>query len=128
MSLSDATPTLQQTISEACGRAQNSSPSSGALIRLEKGDYAIQMIRIPKNSSVTLFSKDRVRLLYLGKRNRPMFILEEKSKLTLREKLEIYYNTNNVQEVMNLMIRKSPLDSGVDILKGVKVSLFSQKN
>ncbi len=127
----DATSALQNSIAGACEQARN-SPSSSVIattsIKLEKGDYAIQAIEIPKNSSVTLFSKDRVRLLYIGKRNRPMFILGENSMLTLKEKLEIYYNTNNIQEVLRLIVRKASENSGsLDISKGVKVSLFSEK-
>lgn len=57
-----------------------------------------------------------------------MFVLEENSTLILREKLEIYYNTNNIQEVTRLMIKKTSENAGsVDISKGVKFSLFSQK-
>jgi nitrogen regulatory protein PII len=102
-----------------------------ASINLEKGDYALQAIQIPKNSSVMLHSKDRVRLLYVGRRNRPMFLLEQNSTLILREKLEIYYNCNNIREVMRLMIRSADTgqkgSSKVDISKEVKVSLFSQR-
>jgi hypothetical protein len=66
--------------------------------------------------------------LYHGKRNRTMFIVQENSTLILREKLEIYYNSNNIQEVMKLMIRRvSENKNRVDISDGVKISLFSQK-
>lgn len=144
--LPDATHALQQVISNACSRSNNdnsskkdvtgshsvpasTSPSASApvtSIQLEKGDYAVQMLQIPQNSKVLLFSRDRVRLLYIGKRNRPMFVLQDNSVLILREKLEIYYNTNNIQEVMRLMIR-SPQTSMVDVSKEVKISLFSMK-
>ena len=120
----DATLYLQQVIDSAC---KEKAPS-GVSINLEKGDYALSEIRIPKGSSVTLYSKDRVRLLYVGMRNRPLFVLSENSSLALREKLEIFYNTNNIREVMRLMIRTSSQNSAeVDISKGVKFSLFSQK-
>ncbi len=60
-----------------------------------------------------------------------MFILDQNSTLILREKLEIYYNCNNIQQVMKLMIRNASTgesgSSKVDISKGVKISLFSQK-
>lgn len=95
-------------------------------IRLEKGDYGIHSLLIPKNSTVMLFSKDRVRLLFLGKRNRPMFVLQENSMLVIKEKIEIYYNTNNLQEVSRLMI-KMPQTSRVDVSDKVKVSFFSLK-
>jgi len=135
----DSTPLLQQTIVQACTQARKiaSSNSSSedsvvsASIKLEKGDYALQTIQIPKNSSVTLLSKETVRLLFIGKRNRPMFILEQNSTLILRDKLEIYYNCNNIQEVMKLMIKSTSTGQGdsskADISKGVKISLFSQK-
>jgi len=55
-----------------------------------------------------------------------MFVLEENSILILREKLELYYNTNNVKEVVQLMIRY-PKSSKVEISKEVKLSLFSMK-
>ncbi len=55
-----------------------------------------------------------------------MFVLEESSILILGEKLELYYNTNNVQEAAKLMIR-SPASSRAEISKEVKLSLFSQK-
>jgi hypothetical protein len=86
----------------------------------------VQVISIPKKGRVMLYSKDKVRLLFAGKRNRPMFVLEENCALLLREKIEIYYNTNNVQEVANLMA-KYPKSSRVDISKDVKISLFSMK-
>lgn len=97
-----------------------------AKIHLEKGDYYVQTIEIPPKCAVELFSKDRVRMIYSGKRNRPFFVLNEGSSLTLKEKLELYYNTNNVQEVLKLMIR-SAAGARIDISKGVKVSLFSFK-
>ena len=118
MSLYDATPDLQKVISEAC--------SKNIQLKLEKGDYAVQALQIPKNCKITIFSKDRVRILYIGKRNRPLFVLEENSVLTLQEKIEIYYNTNNIQELSRLMI-KCPTTSRVEISKGVKISLFSVK-
>ncbi len=118
MSLVDSTPELQKTISEACSR--------GVPVKLEKGDYAVQSIGVPKNSKLTLFSKDRVRILYIGKRNRPLFVLDEHSSLIIEEKIEIYYNTNNIQELNRLMIRR-PETSSVEISKGVKISLFSLK-
>lgn len=96
-------------------------------VNLKKGDYAIQVIQIPKNSSVTLCSKGRVRLLFVGKRNRPMFMVEQNSVLILREKLEIYYNTNNVKDVMRLMIKKASENARADVSNGVMLSLFSQK-
>lgn len=115
-------------IADACQK--NASQGEGldgfVSIRLEKGDYGIQSLLIPRNARVLLYSKDRVRLLYLGKRNRPMFSLEENSMLILKEKIEIYYNTNNVQEVANLML-KVPQSSKAEISNGVKVSLFSLK-
>lgn len=111
-------------ISEAS--VKNSDPKSIASIQIPKGDYAVQLLNIPKNGRVLIFSKDRVRLLYAGKRNRPMFVLEENSVLVIREKIEIYYNTNNVQEVSKLMVRSSKT-SRVDISKDVKISLFSLK-
>jgi hypothetical protein len=133
--IQDSTLLLQQTILQACKHAREEMPNKDAVvnasINLEKGDYALQTIQIPKNSSVMLHSKDRVRLLYVGRRNRPMFILEQNSTLILREKLEIYYNCNNTREVMRLMIRSADSSqkgsSKVDISKEVKVSLFSQR-
>ena len=118
MSLPDATPDLQKTISEAC--------QAGKQVKLEKGDYVVQTLEIPKNCEIVLFSKDRVRILYSGKRNRPLFVLQENSTLFVQEKIEIYYNTNNVAEVNRLMIRL-PESSSVEISKGVKISLFSMK-
>jgi len=119
MSIYDATLDLQEKISEAC--------SKNIQVKLEKGDYAVQALRIPKNCSITIFSKDRVRILYIGKRNRPLFVLEENALLSIQEKIEIYYNTNNIQELSRLMI-KCPSTSRVEISKGVKVSLFSVKS
>ncbi|MHB2035523.1 MAG: hypothetical protein ACYCPW_02120 [Nitrososphaerales archaeon] len=118
MSLTDATQELQRTISDAC--------QSGKQIKLEKGNYAVQTLEIPKNCKLLLFSKDRVRILYSGRINRPLFVLQENSILTLQEKIEIYYNTNNVQEVDQLMIKR-PESGRVEISKGVKISLFSMK-
>jgi hypothetical protein len=133
-SIFDATIALQKSITQACEQARNSLSSSSSStaaevsIKLEKGDYAIKALEIPKNSSVTLFSKDRVRLLYIGKRNRPMFLLEDNSSLILKEKLEIYYNSNNIQEVMRLIVKKTSENSGkLEISKGANLSLFSQK-
>jgi len=122
--LEDITSSLQGTISEAS--AKNKDPSHLASIQIPKGDYFVQLLTIPKNGRILLFSTDRVRLLYAGKRNRPMFILEEDSILVLREKLEIYYNTNNIQEVAKLMAR-STKSSRLEISKEVKVSFFSMK-
>lgn len=126
--LSDATLQIQGTISEACQNERIAGHSSEQFVsvRLEKGDYGVTSLVIPRNSKVLLYSKDRVRLLYLGKRNRPMFVLEENSVLALNEKLEIYYNSNNLQEVSKLMM-KVPESSKVEISDKVKVSLFSLK-
>jgi hypothetical protein len=95
-------------------------------IQIPKGDYALQSLQIPKNSKIALYSSDRARLLFSGKRNRPMFILDENAALVLREKIEIYYNTNNLQEVSKLMV-KYPKSGRVEISKAVKISLFSMK-
>ncbi len=46
--------------------------------------------------------------------------------LVIKEKIEIYYNTNNLQEVSRLMI-KMPQTSRVDVSDKVKVSFFSLK-
>ena len=81
MSIYDATVDLQEKISEACSR--------NIQVKLEKGDYAVQTLQIPKNCKITLFSKDRVRILHIGKRNRPLFLLEENSVFSLQEKIEI---------------------------------------
>ena len=119
MSIYDATLDLQEKISEAC--------SKNIQVKLEKGDYAIQALQILKNCSITIFSKDRVRIMYIGKRNRPLFLLEENALLAIQEKIEIYYNTNNIQELSRLMI-KCPQTSRVEISKEVKISLFSVKS
>jgi len=121
--MDDITQSLQQKILDD---AKSGTSDRLLSIEIPKGDYAIQMLTVPKSVGVLLFSKDRVRLLYAGKRNRPMFVLEENSTLVLREKIEIYYNTNNVQEVSNLMVRV-PKSGRVDIPKEVKISLFSLK-
>ena len=116
VSLPDSTTIIQNVISQAC--------TDGKEVKLEKGDYAVQGLVIPKNCRLVLFSKDRVRILYTGKRNRPLFVLEDNSQLVLREKIELYYNTNNIKEVDMLMIKR-PDNAMVEISKGVKVSLFS---
>ncbi|HYB02990.1 MAG TPA: hypothetical protein VED17_00920 [Nitrososphaerales archaeon] len=115
---------MQQTISSASSRT--SDPSQLAQIQIPKGDYYVQLLTIPRNGRISFYSTDRVRLLFSGKRNRPMFVLGENSILILREKLELYYNTNNVKEVVQLMIRY-PKSSKVEISKQVKLSLFSMK-
>ncbi len=122
--LEDITSSLQQKISEAS--VENTDPSNPTGIQIPKGDYFVQLLNIPKNGRILLFSKERVRLVYAGRRNRPMFVLEENSVLTVREKIEIYYNTNNVQELAKLMVR-FPKSSRVEISKDVKISLFSMK-
>jgi hypothetical protein len=55
-----------------------------------------------------------------------MFVLGENSKLILKEKLEIYYNTNNIKEVLKLMIKNGPNSSAV-FSKEVKIAFFSRK-
>ena len=126
--LSDLTSQIQSAISEACqkNRIARQGTEDFVSVRLEKGDYGIISLLIPKNSKVLLYSKDRVRLLYLGKRNRPMFVLEENSVLVIKERVEIYYNSNNLQEVSKLMM-KVPESSRVEMSHKVKVSLFSLK-
>lgn len=116
--MSDATPALQSMIRDGIAR------DGFAKIHLEKGDYYVQTIEIPQRCSVELFSKDHVRVIYSGKRNRPFFVLNEGSSLILKEKLELYYNTNNIQEAPKLMFR-SASGARTEISKGVKVSLFS---
>jgi hypothetical protein len=118
LSLPDSTSELQSVIQRAC--------ADGKEVKLEKGDYAVSGLVIPKGCNLSLFSKDRVRMVFTGKRNRPMFSLEENSRLVLKEKIELYYNTNNVQEVNRLIVRR-PDSAVVEISKGVKVSLFSLK-
>jgi hypothetical protein len=122
--LEDITTSLQELISKESTKAGGSDRL--ASIQLPKGDFAIQLVTIPKNRRVSLFSKERVRLLFAGKRNRPMFVLQENSLLVLREKLEIFYNTNNVQEAAKLMVRY-PESSRVEISADVKIELFSLK-
>jgi hypothetical protein len=122
--MEDITTSLQQTISGASSKTTD--PTQLTQIQIPKGDYYIQVLTIPKNGRILLYSTDRVRLLFAGKRNRPMFVLEENSILILQEKLELYYNTNNVKEVVQLMIRY-PTSSRVEIAKEVKLSLFSMK-
>ena len=129
--MSDATQLIQGYIEDARQEALRNRPrTSGILSRLEielrKGDYMVQEISIPAETSVSLFSRDKVRILYIGKRNRPLFRLQEHCELTLMEKIEIYYNTNNIQEVMKLMFRAPP-SSRVQISKDVKFSMFSFK-
>ena len=55
-----------------------------------------------------------------------MFVLEDGSELILKGKIELYYNTNNIQEASKLMIRSSERNK-VEISKEVKVMLFSVK-
>lgn len=126
--MSDSTAELQEIISRACSEivAKPDNQSEVAAIRLEKGDYAVQTLQIPKNAKALLFSKDRVRILYTGKRNRPMFVLEDGAELMLKGKIELYYNTNNVQEANKLMI-KSSANSRAEISEEVKVMFFSVK-
>jgi hypothetical protein len=116
---------LQTLITDAC-RNLPANDQSIASLEIQKGDYAVTGLQVPRNGKVMLFSKGRVRLLFIGKRNRPMFILEENSILAIREKIELYYNTNNIQEVSKLIV-KGTKSSKVDISKDVKVSLFSVK-
>ena len=118
LSLEDAIMQLQEAISNACSLKQG--------LRLQKGDYAVTSITVPENCDLTIYSKDRVRILYSGKRNRPMFILKDHSHLRLEEKLELYYNTNNIQEVSALMVKKPPTAS-FQVSGAVKISLFSLK-
>ena len=122
--MEDITTSLQKIISEASAKLDD--PTKFASIEIPKGDYSIQLLTIPKNGRILLYSKDRARLLYAGKRNRPMFVLEENSALVLKERIEIYYNTNNIQEVAKLMVRVTKT-SRVEVSKEVKVSLFSMK-
>jgi hypothetical protein len=122
--LEDITTYLQQMISEASKK--NLDKTQLVSLQIPKGDYFVQLLTIPKNGRILLSSKDRVRLLFSGKRNRPMFVLEDNSVLVLKEKLEIYYNTNNIQEVAKLMVRY-PQSSRVEISQEVKVSIFSMK-
>ena len=56
-----------------------------------------------------------------------MFVSDENTILVLREKIEIHYNTNNLQEVSKLMI-KHPKSSRVEISKDVSILLFSMKS
>jgi hypothetical protein len=123
--LQDATGALQSLISEACKKLPPGDQSVSS-IELEKGDYAVTELQLPPGGKILLFSKAHVRLLYIGKRNRPLFVLGENSVLIIREKIEIYYNTNNLQEVSRLMIRGAKT-SRVDISEAVKLSLFSAK-
>ena len=122
--LEDITTSLQQAITAQKDKlSDHGKPVS---IQIPKGDYSIQTVTIPNKGHLQIQSKDRVRLVYAGKRNRPIFILGENSSLVILEKIEIYYNTNNVQEVAGLMV-KCPKSSRVQVSKDVKISLFSLK-
>ena len=55
-----------------------------------------------------------------------MFNLNDGSGLVLLEKIEIYYNTNNVKEAIKFMIRGPP-DATIQISPKVKIAFFSQK-
>ena len=118
------TAALQSLIVEACKSI--AKDQSVASLKLQEGDYAVTTLQIPRDGKILLFSKGRVRILFIGRRNRPLFTLEENSLLAIREKIEIYYNTNNLQEVSKLMIRGAKT-SRVDISEEVKLSLFSSK-
>jgi hypothetical protein len=122
--LEDITTSLQHSIIDAKSKLRD--PTQVVSILIPKGDYSIQTVTIPSNDSIQLHSKDRVRLIYGGKRNRPVFVIGENSLLILLEKIEIYYNTNNIHEAANLMV-KCPKTSQIKISKGVKISLFSLK-
>ncbi|MGI0084178.1 MAG: hypothetical protein ACREBQ_03760 [Nitrososphaerales archaeon] len=124
--MSDATLALQRAISDACDRSRDDSTDLVSSVQVPKGDFAVQTLEIPRNSRVLIFSKDQVRLLYVGKRNRPLFVLQDNSALLLKEKLEIYYNTNNIRDASKFMIR-FPEGSRVEISPQVKISFFSQK-
>jgi hypothetical protein len=127
LSVPDSTGLIQESISNACSSIHRDNPSPSFVeVEIDKGDYGVQALQIPKRASVSLFSKGKVRLLYLGKRNRPLFVLGEGSQLVVRKKIEIYYNCNNVQEVTKLMF-KFEKDSRAQIDNDVKVSLFSLK-
>jgi len=98
--LQDITIWLQQTVTESSPKTSEDFTS----IEIPRGDYALQSLQIPKNRRVALSSSEKVRLLFAGKRNRPMFVLDENSILVLREKIEIYYNTNNLQDVSGVSV------------------------
>jgi len=122
--LEDITASLQLSINDA--KTKLGDPTQVVSILIPKGDYSIETVTIPSNGRVQLHSKDRVRLVYGGKRNRPVFVLGANALLILLEKIEVYYNTNNIREVASLMV-KCPKTSQVKISKDVKISLFSLK-
>ena len=119
--LVDHPPTLLQDLIDSALATEKS-----ARIQIPKGDYSIFSLAIPIGASVRIFARDRVRLLYYGKRNRPMFILGEGAYLSLEGKIELLYNTNNVQEASKLIASNSR-GSKFEILESVKISLFSYK-
>jgi hypothetical protein len=122
--VSDSTALLQDLISQACLVQRKNANTDFAEVEIGKGDYGVQSLQIPQKARVLLFSKGRVRLLYLGRRNRPLFFLGEGSQLAVKQKIEIYYNCNNIQELPRLMI-KNEKDSNAHIDDDVKLSLFS---
>jgi hypothetical protein len=126
LSVSDQTHLIQELISRAALVQRENSAANFAEVEIEKGDYGVQALQIPKNARISLFSKGRVRLLFLGRRNRPLFFLGEGSQLLVGKKIEIYYNCNNLQELSKLMIKQEK-DSKALIEDDVKVSLFSVK-
>ena len=116
--MEDITTSLQQTISGASSKT--SDLSQFTQIQIPKGDYYIQLLTIPKNR------RNGCAFSMLEREIGPCLSWKRARSLILGEKLELYYNTNNVQEAAKLMIR-SPASSRAEISKEVKLSLFSQK-
>jgi len=111
--LSGATGVIQQSIFSACRSRKDIS--EWVSIKMEKGDYPIRWLQVPDHCRLRLFSEEGAKLIHIGKRRQPLFILGEDSMLVL-ENLQINYKGK--ERFMFRGLKRNPRNI---ILENVKI-------
>lgn len=73
----DATSVFQKCITEGCKKRK--SLSDWVKIKVEEGSFPITVLRIPEKCKVALFSEKISKIVHIGQKKKPLFILGEKS-------------------------------------------------
>lgn len=89
--MGDATEVVQRSINSACDI--ESKAGRWASIKFENGDYLISMLQVPASCKLLLFGEGGSKLIHIGGRRQPLFVLGKDSLLKLQN-LDIDYKGN----------------------------------
>jgi len=112
--LSGATKIIQQSIFAAC--KEKKDISEWVSIKIRSGDYPVQWLQVPDDCKLRVFSGEGAKLIHIGKRRQPLFMLGKNSILKL-ENIEIAYKGK--QRFLFRGLKKKPKNV---ILENVKIT------